>query len=232
LLGLFNFHGDEVFKPVKVLSGGEKSRLILAKLLIDPPNFMLLDEPTTHLDLDGIKALTKAFQQYEGTVCFISHDLYFIKEIADCIIDVQNGTIRTYLGGLDYYLDKREGRMPGEAHHADAADPNKKNADKNVHRPQQTHEPKNKIDVLHNKHKEALKRITQIKNEIGRLEKEAKELEMESYVKSRQLSKQFDRPDQETLKEFGKRLKDIQKRQREIMTTIKELEEEKNRISR
>ena len=107
LLGLFNFHGDDVFKPVKVLSGGEKSRVILARLLIHPPNFMLLDEPTTHLDLDGVKSLTKAFQKYSGTVVFISHDLYFIREIADHIVEVRDGRIKTYPGGLNYYLDKK-----------------------------------------------------------------------------------------------------------------------------
>ncbi|MDZ4242187.1 MAG: ABC-F family ATP-binding cassette domain-containing protein, partial [Candidatus Omnitrophota bacterium] len=99
LLGLFNFHGDDVFKLVKVLSGGEKSRLILAKLLINPPNFMLLDEPTTHLDIDGVGALCKAFRQYEGTLCFISHDLFFVKEIANAIVEVDQGTLKSYPGG-------------------------------------------------------------------------------------------------------------------------------------
>jgi len=108
LLGLFNYRGDDVFKQVKILSGGEKSRLILAKLLINPPNFMLLDEPTTHLDIDGVRALTTAFKKYTGTICFISHDLFFIKEIADCIVDVSGGKIKIYPGGLEYYLGKKQ----------------------------------------------------------------------------------------------------------------------------
>ena len=91
LLGVFNFRGDDVFKPVRVLSGGEKSRLILAKLLINPPNFICLDEPTTHLDIDGVEALTSCFQKYEGTLCFISHDLFFVKNIANHIVEVMPG---------------------------------------------------------------------------------------------------------------------------------------------
>jgi ATP-binding cassette subfamily F protein 3 len=110
LLGLFNFHGDDVFKQVSVLSGGEKSRLILAKLLINPPNFILLDEPTTHLDIHGVEALTKAFRKYKGTLCFISHDLFFIKEIANHIVEVQPGDVKHYHGGMDYFLDKKSGR--------------------------------------------------------------------------------------------------------------------------
>ena len=115
LLGVFNFRGDDVFKPVRVLSGGEKSRLILAKLLINPPNFICLDEPTTHLDIDGVEALTSCFQKYEGTLCFISHDLFFVKNIANHIVEVMPGELKNYHGGLDYYLEKKAGTAVRES---------------------------------------------------------------------------------------------------------------------
>ena len=226
LLGLFNYRGDDVFKQVKVLSGGEKSRLILAKLLINPPNFMLLDEPTTHLDVDGVKALTTAFQKYDGTVCFISHDLFFIKETADCIVDVADGKIRIYPGGLDYYLDKKQESaeiLKGKKKQVKARSKKSKQGKKEKHKDEQG---SSIVEDLKAQHKNALKRISQIKKEIKKLEQEQKELDTESYVKSRHLAKSFDKREPEVLKEYGRRLKTIQSRIREIESIIKKLKDE------
>ncbi|MFO1475442.1 MAG: ABC-F family ATP-binding cassette domain-containing protein [Verrucomicrobiota bacterium] len=106
VLGGFLFTGDDVFKRVSVLSGGEKSRLALVKLLLDPPNLLLMDEPTTHLDLSSIDALLYALDQFEGTLVFISHDVYFIRALANHVVHVNAGKLTHYPGGYDYYLDK------------------------------------------------------------------------------------------------------------------------------
>ncbi len=106
VLGSFLFRGDDVFKPVSVLSGGEKSRLALVKLLLDPPNLLLMDEPTTHLDLASVDALIEALEPFEGTLIFISHDVHFIRLLANHVVRVENGRLRHFTGGYQYYLDK------------------------------------------------------------------------------------------------------------------------------
>ncbi len=229
LLGVFNFRGDDVFKPVHVLSGGEKSRLILAKLLVNPPNFICLDEPTTHLDIDGVEALTSCFKKYEGTLCFISHDLFFMREIANHMIEVNNGHLKPYHGGLDYYLEKKAGLEGSGDKNAAKAQKILSNSSKTYNTGEDFKNPS--LKQAHDQHKEAVRRLEEIKKEVRQLEVENKELETESYVKSRVLSDTFGR-DQNMIREYGIRLKDIQRRQREITVALDRLQEEKIRISK
>ncbi len=106
ILGSFQFRKDEIFKKTAVLSGGEKSRLNLIKFLVDPPNLLLMDEPTTHLDIHTVESLTMALERYEGTLVFISHDVHFIRHLATKVLHVNAGTITPYTGGYDYFLEK------------------------------------------------------------------------------------------------------------------------------
>lgn len=106
LLGKFLFSKDTVFKKVETLSGGEKARLALAKMLLQPVNVLILDEPTNHLDIPAKEMLETALQHYEGTVLVVSHDRYFISQVANKIVELRDGELKLYRGDYHYYLDK------------------------------------------------------------------------------------------------------------------------------
>jgi ATP-binding cassette subfamily F protein 3 len=106
LLGRFLFSGEAVLKKVESLSGGEKARLALAKMLVQPVNLLILDEPTNHLDIPAKETLESALTQFDGTALIVSHDRYFISQVANKIVEVREGELRVYQGNYRYYLDK------------------------------------------------------------------------------------------------------------------------------
>lgn len=126
LLGSFGFGGDAVNKLSGVLSGGEKIRLAFARIFINPPNFLLLDEPTTNLDIHGREALEKAIREYKGTVCFVSHDVAFVRGAADRIISVADGSVTSYPGGYDYYQEKTAATPPVQSQKSNVQSPEPK----------------------------------------------------------------------------------------------------------
>jgi ATP-binding cassette subfamily F protein 3 len=115
LLGSFLFRKDEIYKKTAVLSGGEKTRLNLIKFLVNPPNLLLMDEPTTHLDIHTVESLILALENYEGTLVFISHDVHFIRKLANKVLHVNAGKVTPYSGGYDYFLEKTDALLDERA---------------------------------------------------------------------------------------------------------------------
>jgi len=127
LLGCFLFRGDDVFKPLGVLSGGERNRYALARILVSPSNFLLLDEPTNHLDMRAKDVLLEAIAAFSGTVVFVSHDRYFIDRLATRVLEVGCGSVTSHEGNYEDYLRRKESQVLGEASPiAVVADPSKK----------------------------------------------------------------------------------------------------------
>jgi ATP-binding cassette subfamily F protein 3 len=165
VLGGFLFRKDDVFKKASVLSGGEKSRLALARLLVNPPNLLLMDEPTTHLDIPSIDALVNALKSYEGTLIFISHDVYFIRTLALNVLHVHSGRLTPYAGNYDYYLEKSRAANARAALTAGFTD---------ARPPQMQDKPAASAPAMKRPNSGEVKKL---RTEVGKLEQKVSELE-------------------------------------------------------
>lgn len=205
-LASFLFKGDEVFKPLSKMSGGERARVSLLKLMLKGSNFLLLDEPTNHLDASSREELEKTLLDYSGTMLIVSHDRYFINKIADRILLLTNNGVKEYLGNYDYYLERTTAEKQGVVFTGSKKEKKEK--------------PQNDYFLQKQKQSEERKRQTKLKKaeaEIERLDEEiAKTQEL--------LSSEEVAADYEKLMELSKLLEDLQKQQEEQYEIWEELE--------
>ena len=206
-LGAFLFSGDDVKKSVGMLSGGEKARLLLAKLSMENNNFLILDEPTNHLDIDSKEVLENALIDFYGTLLFVSHDRYFINRVATHVLELSESGSTLYLGDYDYYVDKK-----AEIEVSQIEDASTSNQAKEA-------SPANDYQAQKESQKEARKLMRQIES----LEAEIEELETQSQAISEQM---LETNDAEKLMEFQTELDKISDRQEEAMLEWEELSEQ------
>ncbi len=176
LLGCFLFSGDDVFKKIKVLSGGEKARVALAKVIAAKGNFLLLDEPTNHLDMQSVEMLIEALNRYTGTIIIVSHDRYFISQTANKIWNIEDGKINEFNGPYDEWSVWRQDKLKREQ--AAAAAPVAKAAPA----PKKEEKPKNNIsndqlNALKNEYKKQQKLFAKLEEEINKLKQDTAALE-------------------------------------------------------
>ena len=167
ILGSFLFRGEEVDKKVKVLSGGERNRLALAKMLLQPLNVLIMDEPTNHLDIKSKNVLKEALRKFEGTLILVSHDRDFLQGLTSTVYEFKDHVIREYLGDIDYYLEERKVENLREVEKRDVI---KKAAP--VASKKQSYEEQKKIKALHNK-------LSKVEAGINKLEREIKVIDVD-----------------------------------------------------
>ena len=161
ILGSFGFSGENAEKTCSVLSGGEKIRLCFARIFVNPPNFLILDEPTTHLDIAAREALQQAINQFTGTVALVSHDIEFIRGTVKTIVEIRPGQVRQFTGGYDYYMERI------------TAEQNAAAADKNANAENRPESADSKKD----QRRERARKRQELSQEKRRLENETKRLE-------------------------------------------------------
>jgi ATP-binding cassette subfamily F protein 3 len=173
LLGSFLFSGDDVFKKVGVLSGGEKSRVALAKILLTKANFIILDEPTNHLDISSKEILQQALVDFPGSLILVSHDVDFLNLIVNKVVDIRKGELKIYDDGIEYYLDKRKEQAESEKKIV----ANKKTDSENASRKEQKRLEAENRQRKYKATKSLISDIDNLEKEIAELENKEKELE-------------------------------------------------------
>ena len=206
-LGAFLFSGDDVKKSVGMLSGGEKARLLLAKLSMENNNFLILDEPTNHLDIDSKEVLENALIDFDGTLLFVSHDRYFINRVATHVLELSENGSTLYLGDYDYYVEKKAEIEMIQAEEASTNNQVKESSPVNDYQAQ----------------KESQKEVRKLMRQIESLEAEIEELESQSQAISEQM---LETNDADKLMELQAELDKISHRQEEAMLEWEELSEQ------
>ena len=206
-LGAFLFSGDDVKKSVGMLSGGEKARLLLAKLSMENNNFLILDEPTNHLDIDSKEVLENALIDFDGTLLFVSHDRYFINRVATHVLELSENGSTLYLGDYDYYVEKKSEVEMIQAEEASTSNQAKESSSVNDYQAQ----------------KESQKEVRKLMRQIESLEAEIEELESQSQDISEQM---LETNDADKLMELQAELDKISHRQEEAMLEWEELSEQ------
>ena len=206
-LGAFLFSGDDVKKSVGMLSGGEKARLLLAKLSMENNNFLILDEPTNHLDIDSKEVLENALIDFDGTLLFVSHDRYFINRVATHVLELSENGSTLYLGDYDYYVEKKAEVEMTQAEETSTNNQAKESSPVNDYQAQ----------------KESQKEVRKLMRQIENLEAEIEELESQSQAISEQM---LEINDADKLMELQAELDKISHRQEEAMLEWEELSEQ------
>lgn len=209
VLGRFLFRGDSVLKIVRDLSGGEKARLQLAKLMLEKNNLLVLDEPTNHLDITSKQVLEDALENYEGTIVFVSHDRYFINKIANKVLDITGDDYSIYLGNYDYYLEKREQELIAKKL-----------------KEEKTDEVQEKVANDYALGKEEKKRIRKLERTREELLEKIESLEEKVTIVNNELTKEEVYTDAIKVQEYNEELRSLNQEIEDLNNTWLEIEEE------